>query len=433
MRVTLWLAALATTAMLAFSCVPGMATNDNDTTNALKRFSNTLELVEKGYVHKISKAELIDKALRGMLQSLDPHTVLMNPEDTQSMDATISGEFFGVGVQIAQDESGALRVIAPIEDTPGWRAGIKANDLILEVDGMSTQDMTLTESISHIKGPKGTEVVLTILPAGEQLPIKKTIVRDAIPLHSVKTMELDDGYLYVRITNFSLKTADELHEKLADFTSKKEVKGLVLDLRSNPGGALNAATDVADAFLREGTIVSIKSRTNEVPYVAKDQSSDITAPMVVLIDAGSASASEIVAGALRDHKRALLVGERSFGKGSVQNIFPQPDGSSIKMTIALYYTPNGTSIQAEGIEPDILLPFAPPQEESTKSVHLNIRRESSLSGHLSNGNSHDPKEEKKDAKALIPNEETQKRLKRDNQLRMALQLVRSMPRIQALH
>ncbi|MFV0347862.1 MAG: S41 family peptidase [Halodesulfovibrio sp.] len=429
MRMTMWVASAASLAILAFSCVPGLATEDQSKFDSLKRFSQVLDMVERFYVNDVSRKDLIDGAMRGMLQSLDPHSTYMDPKEQQEMQETTSGEFFGIGIEITQDENGILKVVAPIEDTPAWKGGLKSGDLILEVDGESTQEMSLAKAVSKIKGPKGSAVMLTVLSKSDKEPKEVKLVRDVIPLISVKTRVLDDGYLWVRLMRFSERTTDELYEKIGEYTKNHELQGIILDLRDNPGGLLDQSISVSDAFLSEGVVVSIRGRGKDSrEFNARAQESDITVPMTVLINAGSASASEIVAGALRDQKRALLIGERSFGKGSVQNIIPLSDGGAVKLTIARYYTPNGTSIQAEGIQPDILMPFEAPREED-KAHPRRFMREKDLSGHLENPNGNG--DSGKPAFKRSP--EATEALTRDNQLRLALQLVRSLPRIQTIH
>lgn len=430
MRISMWVVSAASLAILAFSTVPGLATGEQNKFDSLKRFSQVLDMVERYYVNEVSRKDIIDGAIQGMLQSLDPHSSFMDPTEYQSMQETTSGEFFGIGIEITQDENGILKVVAPIEDTPAWKAGLKSGDLILEVDGTPTQEMSLSKAVSLIKGPKGSKVTLTVLPKSANEPKEMIITRDIIPLISVKTRLLDDGFLWVRLMRFSERTTDELYEKIAEYSRQNELKGIVLDMRDNPGGLLDQSVSVADAFLGQGTVVSIRGRGKESrDFTARTQGSDITAPMVVLINAGSASASEIVAGALRDHKRALLVGERSFGKGSVQNIIPLSDGGAVKLTIAHYYTPNGTSIQAEGIQPDILLPFEAPGEDAEKKPRRTMR-EKDLDRHLDNPEDKTGVAPKGDFKRT---QEVQEALDRDNQLRMALQLVHSLPRIQSIH
>ena len=429
MRLTMWLVAIMTTALLAFTSIPGMATDAQSKFESLKRFSQILDLVERYYVQDVPRTDLINGAIDGMLQSLDPHSTFMDQEEYKSMQESTTGEFFGIGVEITQDETGVLRVVTPIEDTPADKAGLAAGDLILEVNGSLTQDLGLRESVARIKGEKGSKVKLTILSKKAKAPREVEIVRDSIPLISAKVRELDDGVIWVRLSRFSENTTAELKEKLTAYTKNHKIKGVVLDLRNNPGGLLDQSIKIADIFLQGGTVVSIKGKGNDSRnFDAAKQSSDITAPMVVLINAGSASASEIVAGALRDHKRALIVGEPSFGKGSVQNIIPLNDGSAIKLTIARYFTPDGTSIQAKGIKPDLLVPFeAPAKEEDPTVKFLNAPREKDLQGHLETA------DESKKTSSFKRNEDVQKRLDKDNQLRLAASLVQTLPRIKALN
>ena len=396
---------------------------------ALKRFSQVLDLVERYYVRDVTQTDLINGAVKGMLQGLDPHSTFLTAEEYKEMQETTSGEFFGVGIEISM-ENGQVTVVTPIEDTPAFRAGLQSGDVILSINGQATQELSLQEVVSRIRGPKGSEVELTILHSDAKAPQTVHIVRDAIPLISVKSKKLDEGYYWVRLTRFSERTTEELHDalKAAEKESKAQggLKGIVLDLRNNPGGLLDQAVSVSDTFLEGGTIVSIKGRreNTERVYTAKKQNADVRVPLVVLINAGSASASEIVAGALRDQKRALIAGERSFGKGSVQNIIPLTDGSGLKLTVALYYTPNGSSIQAEGIVPDLEIPFEPPRAEDKDGRFL--LREQDLNRHLENGKA------KKPAKAKDSKGDVQEQLARDNQLRMGLQLVKGLPKMREL-
>lgn len=407
---------------------------------SLRRFSQILDLVEQHYVSESGQQDLIDGAIKGMLESLDPHSTYMNPEEFALMYETTSGEFFGIGAELTM-EKGQLIVIAPIEDTPAFRAGIKSGDIIISVDGKLTLDRSLTETVANIRGKKGTEVELVILPKNETKTKTITLKRDKIPYISVKSKEIEPGYEWVRLIFFNERTTTELEEALKKAQAKKPLKGIILDLRNNPGGILNEAASVSDLFLDKGTIVTIKGRGDDVKrrFSALPRSGDILdVPLVVLINSGSASASEIVAGALSDNKRALLVGETSFGKGSVQNLIPLSDGSGIKLTIALYYTPNGKSIQAEGIIPNIEVSYAPKVEGEEEGF---VIREKDLDKHLDRGKS-DVRSEKEDelvgevkqipAPALteLPaniTEENREILERDNQLRTALQVLKDMP------
>lgn len=354
----------------------------DETYEGLKLFSEVIELVEKNYVDPVKPKELIEKAIEGMVQSLDPHSQFLPPEAFQELQVDTRGEFGGIGIVITVKDK-VITVISPIQGTPAYEAGIEAGDKIIKVDGELTQDMALWEAVKKMRGPKGTEVVITVVREGEKEPIDFTLVRDIIPIESVKAISLRPGYGYVWITNFQENTTEDLRRALVDLSAGGEpLKGLVLDLRDNPGGLLNQAVSVADLFLDEGEIVSIKGRLdkNTKAFRARDDEVSYTFPMIVLINGGSASASEIVAGALQDHKRALLLGTATFGKGSVQTVESLRDGYGLKFTIARYYTPSGRSIQAQGISPDIVVKRrVMPPEEVDDTVLL---KEKDLRNHL---------------------------------------------------
>ena len=400
--------------------------------DSLRRFSQILDMVEQYYVNEVSQKELLDGALKGMLENLDPHSTLMTEKEFQEMQENTSGEFFGVGVEITM-ENGQVMVVSPIEDTPGHRAGLRAGDTIVAVDGEFTMNMSLSEVVSKMRGKRGTEVELQVLHKNSSQPVTMKITRDAIPLVSVKSRELEPGYWWIRLTRFSGHTSEDLAEELKKARDKGEVKGIVLDLRNNPGGLLDQSVAVADQFLRDGVIVSMRGRdaSADRSFNARSQASDMDCPMVVLVNAGSASASEIVAGALRDQKRALILGEQTFGKGSVQNLIPMADGTGLKLTVARYYTPSGKSIQAEGIKPDFEILWENPREEEAPAFSF---REKDLRRHLEqkkaqkddakkSGKKADKKQAEEEAKA----EEVKDMVARDNQLRMALQFVKTLP------
>jgi carboxyl-terminal processing protease len=419
----------------ALLATTGSGLAKDDPYESLRRFSQVLDMVEENYVQEIDRDELISGAIDGMLQELDPHSSYMSKEDFEVTQEDLSGKFGGIGIQIGIKDK-RLTVIAPIEDTPAFKAGLQAGDIIFEIDGESALDITLMEAVNRIRGPKGSAVTLTILHKESSRPEKVKIVRGIIPAISVKTQGLEPGYLYVRVTDFKANTVYDLRKALNEYTRKESLKGLILDLRSNPGGILSQAVDMADVFLSKGLIVYTQGRDADSrrDFSAHKQGSDITSPMVVLINSGSASASEIVAGALQDQKRALIMGEKSFGKGSVQTIIPMADGSGIKLTIALYYTPNGRSIQAEGIVPDIEYAFVPPHSRDEEETFLEFR-EQDFSRHLENPNGKNGK-----ADAAQPGQQEQEdRLKaegmlsRDNQLRLALEFVKQLPRISQIH
>lgn len=426
MRITLWIVTVFLLFTLTVAPGPTLAGKE-DHFEALKRFSQVLDMVESYYVKPVTRKELIDNSIKGMIEELDPHSTYLTPEDYKEMQVDTTGKFSGIGIEISL-EQGRLTCVSPIEDTPAYKAGMQAGDLILEIDGESTQDMTLMDAVKRIRGEKGTVVKLLILHKDSNKPVEIPIVRGTIPIVSVKSQSLEDGYLYLRLTKFHESTTKNMREKIAEYKKTHPLKGIILDLRNNPGGLLSQAASVSDTFIDEGTIVYIqgKDKTKRNDFFAHKDANLVTVPLVVLINAGSASASEIVAGALQDHKRALIIGERSFGKGSVQTIIPMADGSGIKLTTALYYTPNGRSIQAQGIEPDLVIPFvAPPKDEDKVMRDRFTVREKDLNRHLENGNG-SKKATDKDA------EKAKDRLERDNQLRMALELVKSLPKLKQI-
>ncbi len=332
-----------------------LSANSAETYKGLKLFSDVIELVEKNYVDPVDTKKLMQKAIQGMVHSLDPHSSLLPPEAFEELQIDTHGEFGGIGIVITM-QKGILTVISPIEGTPAYKAGMKAGDKIIKVDGKTTRDMMLWEAVKKMRGPKGIIVVITIMREGSSEPIDFKLVRDIIPMESVKSFVLKPGYGYIRITNFRDNTTNDLADALKELESSDiSLKGLVLDLRDNPGGLLNQSIDVSDLFLEKGIIVSIKGRLKRHTKIFRAHPDEIKRnyPIVLLINGGSASASEIVAGALQDHKRALVLGTTSFGKGSVQTVEALRDGYGLKFTIARYYTPSGQSIQAQGIVPDI--------------------------------------------------------------------------------
>ena len=324
----------------------------------LRTFTEVFTRIKNDYVEPTEDGTLLENAIRGMLSGLDPHSTYLIPDDYQELQAGTSGEFGGLGIEVGM-EDGFIKIIAPIDDTPAQRAGVEAGDLIIRLDDTPVKGMSLTDAVKVMRGEPGTDIVLTIVREGVDRPIEITITRDVIRVTSVRSRSLEPGYGYVRISQFQVRTGENLREAVDKLQADagSDLKGLVLDLRNNPGGVLSAAVAVSDAFLNEGTIVYTEGRMEDAKLTFSAKGSDILdgIPLVVLVNAGSASASEIVAGALQDHRRAVIMGEKTFGKGSVQTVLPMDNGSALKLTTALYYTPSGASIQARGIVPDITL------------------------------------------------------------------------------
>ncbi|MGD9138767.1 MAG: S41 family peptidase [Desulfobacterales bacterium] len=359
-----------------------LSAKSEDAYEELKIFSDVIELIEREYVDEVDTKELIQKAIQGMVHSLDPHSSLLPQEAFEDLQIDTKGKFTGIGIHITMQD-GFVTVISPIEDTPAYKAGIKARDRIIKVDGKPTKD--LREAVNMMRGPKGTSVEVTILREGVKQPLEFELIRDVIPIQSVKSIILKPGYGFIRLSNFTGTTTTEMEKALRKMESSKDpLKGLVLDLRNNGGGLLNQSLKVTDLFLDEGKILSIKGRNSKNTKVFNASSSPVKRdyPLVVLINGGSASASEIVAGALQDHKRALILGTTSFGKGSVQTVETLRDGSGLKLTIARYYTPNGRSIQATGIEPDIFLKHKVLDPEESRGKEDGLLKEKDLANHL---------------------------------------------------
>lgn len=333
--------------------------NDKEIYEYLKTFSDVIDLVKKNYVEPVKDREIVYSAIKGILESLDPHSSFLPPDMYKDMQTETKGEFGGIGIEITVKD-GFPTVITPIEDTPAYKAGIKAGDQIIRIDGKPSKGMSIMDVVKIIRGAKGKPVVLTIWREGFQAPKEFNVVRDVIQVKSVKFRMLDKENAYIRIAQFQEKTAKDLDNALKELekqSNNKPLKGLILDLRNDPGGLLEQAVEVSDRFIDEGLIVYIEGRNKEekrMNFYARKKD-DYKGPLVVLVNEGSASASEIVAGALQDYKRAIIVGKKTFGKGSVQTIFPLGDGSAVRLTTAKYYTPKGRSIQGEGVTPDIVV------------------------------------------------------------------------------
>ncbi|RPI51510.1 MAG: S41 family peptidase [Deltaproteobacteria bacterium] len=359
---------------------------ENGTYEQLKIFGSVLDLVQRNYVEEIPPQDLIYGAVQGMLTTLDPHSSFMKPEDYKELQIETKGSFTGIGIEISLNKDGILTVVSPIEGTPAYKAGLKANDKILKIGDNTTKNMTLIESVKLLRGSKGTDVTISIYREGWRRIKDITLTRDVVPIISVRSKMLEEGYGYIRISNFQDNTSSEMKKALKQLEKGKGLKGLVLDLRNNPGGLLEQAVEVADVFLKKGLIVYTDGRIEEqkMRFEAHPDEHLHNYSIAVLVNEGSASASEIVAGALQDHKRAIVLGVQTFGKGSVQTVIPLEDGSAVRLTTARYYTPNGRSIQAKGIEPDIEVPYTPLEKPKEKDEIFHFMTERDLEGHLIN-------------------------------------------------
>lgn len=386
----------------------------DSTYESLKLFSDVLEQIEKNYVESIDTSELIEKAIHGMMRDLDPHSAFLPPDAFKGLQEDTRGEFGGIGIVISK-QNDLLTVISPMEGTPAYRAGIKAKDVITKVDGQPTRDMMLWEAVKLMRGEPGTSVIITVRREGVEKSLEFTLQREVIPLESVRYATPKPGYGYLWITNFREKTTDETRNALAALKADNgELKGLILDLRDNPGGLLSQAISVSDLFLEKGDIVSMRGRDDKEMevYQAGAGPEKYDFPIVVLINSGSASAAEIVAGALQDNKRALVIGTASFGKGSVQTVRPLRNGYALKYTIARYYTPSGASIQAEGIHPDLVVQRRL-LDESEGGMDARRIRESDLENYLHDDGDEIPESrQQKDDKEVIANEDEFEKLMR---------------------
>jgi carboxyl-terminal processing protease len=392
MQERIWQRALSASlvgAVLALCCGTGAdaapaAKGGNVPFEDLRVFAEVFGRIKSDYVEPVPDKKLVEQAIQGMLNGLDPHSGYLNEEEYRELRVGTSGEFGGVGIEVGM-EDGFLKVIAPIDDTPAARAGIKAGDIIIKLDDKTVKGMALDDAVKLMRGKPGTKLDLTITREGREKPFEVTIERAVIKVVSVKGRVLEPGYLYIRLSQFQTHTAEDLIKTISRLKSQGPVRGLILDLRNNPGGVLNAAVAVSDAFLESGLIVYTEGRVKDSQLRFQAAPDDVLdgAPMVVLVNGGSASASEIVAGALQDHKRAVVMGQQTFGKGSVQTIIPINDRTALKLTTARYFTPNGRSIQAEGIKPDIELADVRVAKNGDGSAKL---RESDLGGHLVNPN-----------------------------------------------
>lgn len=369
------------------------------TLEQMRTFTEVFSRIKQDYVEQVDDETLMKSAIRGMLSELDPHTAYLDREEYGNLEEDTSGRFNGIGIEVVRS-NGDLRIVSPIDGTPAARAGIKPGDIIRAIDGESTEGFTLEDAIKHMRGAPGSEVDLTLYREGKEDLIELTLKRDVIRVQSVSHRLLEPGYGYLRITAFQNDTPESVREALTALLEESggTLKGLVLDLRSNPGGVLNSAVGVTDLFLDGGQIVYTEGRSREAELEFSADSTIMArgTPLVVLIDGGTASASEIVAGALQDHGRAVVLGEESFGKGSVQTVLPLASGSAVKLTTALYYTPNGRSIQARGIRPDITVRDG----SYTDNGNGERRREADLIGHLEVDREEEPESEPADGEEL---------------------------------
>lgn len=386
----------------------------------LRTFAEVMDRIKAAYVEPVSDKTLLENAIKGMLSNLDPHSAYLEPEAFAELQESTSGEFGGLGIEVGM-EDGFVKVVSPIDDTPASKAGIQPGDLIVKIDGQPTKGLSMMEAVDKMRGKAGSTIELTLVRDGGR-PFDLTLTRAVIKVRSVKSQMLEDGYGYLRISQFQVNTGEEVGKaltKLRQDNGNKKLRGLVMDLRNNPGGVLQAAVEVTDHFLKSGLIVYTEGRlaNSELRFNADPADASEGVPLVVLINGGSASASEIVAGALQDHKRAVLMGTDSFGKGSVQTVLPLNNDRALKLTTALYFTPNGRSIQAQGIVPDIEVARAKlTREQDSEGI-----KEADLQGHLGNGNggADRPSKAAQAARAERPQDD-------DYQLSQALNLLKGL-------
>ncbi len=362
---------------------------DREDYEGLESFSNVLAIVQKNYVKDVKTNELVEGAINGMLGALDPHSAYLTPDSYRELQVDTEGSFGGLGIEITLRD-GILTVVSPIEDTPAFRSGVKASDQIVKIDGELTKDMTLIEAVKKMRGPTGSEVTISVRREGVPRFIDISLTREVIKIKSVRSKTLEPGYGYVRLAQFQDRTTSDLEDALSRLRKENgELKGLVLDLRNNPGGLLSQAVKVADVFMDTGMIVYTKGRLdNQQQKYFAHPSGDTELPLVVLVNNGSASAAEIVAGAMQDHGRGVVLGTQTFGKGSVQTILPLENGAALRLTTAMYYTPNGRSIQVTGVKPDYIVENIPPDRVAANRPR-GIREEN-LRGHFDNAKGNTP-------------------------------------------
>ena len=403
--------------------IENVSAKDKGVYEQLQVFSDVLDIVKENYVEEVEDEELVEGAISGMLKTLDPHSSYLDPDAYKELQVETKGSFGGIGIEITIRD-GVLTVVSPLEGTPAYELGIQAGDQIIRVDGAPTKEMTLMEAVKKMRGPKGTKVVLTIMREKFTKPKEFVITRATIAIKSVRTKILEPGYGYLRLSQFQSTTLKDLRQALAKLEEKNQpMKGLILDLRNNPGGLLDQAVKVSDEFLNEGLIVYTGGRlkSQDMRFEAHGNTQPHSYPIVILVNEGSASAAEIVAGALQDHKRAVVVGVKTFGKGSVQTVMPLRNGAALRLTTAIYYTPNGRSIQAKGIEPDIVVARQSSEEQEKESARSRVIREEDLKNHMDT--------EGKTPSNKIPEsdqqDEIKEQLEKDNQLARALEVLKS--------
>lgn len=388
----------------------------------VRLMSQVLERIKQSYVEEVTDEELIEAAIEGMLTGLDPHSDYLTPEDFEDLRESTSGEFGGLGIEITLDETGFVRVVSPIDDTPAYEAGMQAGDLITQIDEAPVKGMTINDAVNLMRGAPGTDIELTVLREGETGPLTVDITRDIIKITSIRHRMLEPDFGYIRISAFQERTGDDFEDAIKELNAETEngLQGLVLDLRNNPGGVLQASVAVVDALIDEGLIVYTEGRisNSDSRFVAHNDDPSNGVNLVVLINGGSASASEIVAGAIQDHKRGLILGTRSFGKGSVQTILPLSQDHALKLTTARYFTPSGRSIQAQGIEPDIIVK----QGSLTQNENDPFYKESDLAGALDNPNG----DEESEANGEETQEAEAKLAEDDYQLYQALTVLKGI-------
>ena len=387
----------------------------------LELFANILSILQENYVEEIETDQVIEGAINGMLLSLDPHSSFLSPENFEELQNETQGSFTGIGIELTVKDS-KLTVISPIEDTPAHKAGIQVNDIIVKIGDRWTKDMSPLESIKQLRGPKGSAVTISIQRNNEEKLLEYTLIRDLIPVNSVRAFMLERGIVYSRITNFQGNTTEDYIAAIERLQKQQQIAAIILDLRNNPGGLLNQAVSVSDLFLDSGIIVYTKGRTEDqnMVFKAKKTTTKYTAtPLMILVNEGTASASEIVAGAIQDRNRGLILGSRTFGKGSIQTVVPLQDGAGLRITTARYFTPSGKSIQARGIIPDIEIPQVSYSQKESASQQT-FPREQDLAHHIENGTKLTVE------KPAIENDEIAEKVKKDHQLQTALNIIKGV-------